>query len=113
MAPGGHDSTHAAQKMHRPRSSASGWLAGVVIATVGHTSAHSRQPLAHWVTSTRNEPPCRSGSAGAGPCGYAIVSQPRFSRWVSVSRTNMVEETKGLRDQGTKGPGGVAVLWSL
>src|ERR1035437_6948554 len=89
MAPCGQASTHSAQNRHRPRSSAMPLPASGVIAAVGHTDTHSRQPSGHFAASTRSAPPWRSGNGGGGPFGYAMVSQPRLRRWAMVSRTNM------------------------
>src|SRR6478609_6804588 len=92
MAFGGQTPTQAAQKMQRPRSSATGFPGGRAMASVGQTGMQALHPSVHWLASTLSAPPWRSGNAGAGPLGYAIVSQPRFSRWAMVSMTNMVWE---------------------
>jgi uroporphyrinogen-III synthase len=69
IAPSGHASTHAAQKMQRPRSSVTPFWARGMIACVGQTPAHSLQRSAHFEDSTRREPPCLSGSAAGAPLG--------------------------------------------
>src|SRR5579872_2347597 len=89
MAPVGHAFTHSAQKMHLPRSSATGLPGVFSIALVGQTGKQAEHSSTHLDASTFNAPPCRSGNGGAEPLGYAIVSQPRFSRWTILSNTNI------------------------
>ena len=57
MAPAGQASMQAAQKMQRPRSSATGRAAGRVMATVGHTGTQALQPGTQRLASTRSAPP--------------------------------------------------------